>query len=83
MSDLDQSIPNLVERFPEGVSADTRPGYSGFIVAPGLFIQVVWALRDEFGYDYLSSITAVDYLPEDCIEIVYHLYRSIGGPALV
>ena len=83
MSDLDQSIPNLVERFPEGVSVDTRPGYSGFIVAPGLFIQVVWALRDEFGYDYLSSITAVDYLPEDCIEIVYHLYRSIGGPALV
>ncbi|HQF61087.1 MAG TPA: NADH-quinone oxidoreductase subunit D [Anaerolineaceae bacterium] len=83
MSDLDQSIPNLVERFPEAVSADTRPGYSGFIVAPGLFIQVVWALRDEFGYDYLSSITAVDYLPEDCIEIVYHLYRSIGGPALV
>lgn len=83
MSDLDQSTPNLVERFPEGVSADTRPGYSGFIVAPGQFIQVIWALRDEFGYDYLSSITAVDYLPEDCIEIVYHLYRSIGGPALV
>ena len=83
MSDLDQSIPNLVERFPEGVSADTRPGYSGFIVAPDQFIQVIWALRDEFGYDYLSSITAVDYLPEDCIEIVYHLYRSIGGPALV
>ena len=83
MSDLDQSTPNLVERFPEGVSADTRPGYSGFIVAPCQFIQVIWALRDEFGYDYLSSITAVDYLPEDCIEIVYHLYRSIGGPALV
>ena len=83
MSDLDQSTPNLVERFPEGVSADTRPGYSGFIVAPDQFIQVIWALRDEFGYDYLSSITAVDYLPEDCIEIVYHLYRSIGGPALV
>ena len=83
MSDLDQSTPNLVDRFPEGVSADTRPGYSGFIVAPDQFIQVIWALRDEFGYDYLSSITAVDYLPEDCIEIVYHLYRSIGGPALV
>jgi NADH-quinone oxidoreductase subunit D/NADH-quinone oxidoreductase subunit C/D len=80
---LDQSIPDLVTRFPEWVRLDERAGYAGFVVAADHLITVAWALRDEFGYDYLSSITAVDYLPEDCLEVVYHLYRSIGGGALV
>jgi NADH-quinone oxidoreductase subunit D/NADH-quinone oxidoreductase subunit C/D len=45
-------------------------------------IEVATAVRDEMGYDYLSSVTAVDYLPEGKIEVVYHAYKSTGGPAL-
>src|SRR5262249_25052299 len=42
-------------------------------------------LRDQLGYDYLSSITAVDW--RDRIELVYHLYgfnyrRRPGGVVL-
>jgi len=40
-------------------------------------------MRDELGFDYLSSATGVDYLGiEDSMEMVYHAYRTSGGSAL-
>lgn len=73
---------NLAERFP-GVTADERQGYEGWIVPAEKLIEVATALRDEFGYDLLSSVTAVDYLPENKMEVVYHAYKTSGGPGLV
>lgn len=73
----------LEQRFPEIVSRDTRKGYSGYIVQADKLVEFATALRDEFGYDYLSSVTGVDYLPEGMMEVVYHAYQTIGGPALV
>ncbi len=46
-------------------------------------IEVATYLRDEMGYDLLSSVTGVDYLPDNHLEVVYHFYQTIGGPALV
>ena len=40
------------------------------------------ALRDQHGFDLLSSVTGVDYFP-DTMEVVYHAYRTIGGPGIV
>ncbi len=74
---------DLVARFPEALVPDTRQGYEGYIVQPDKLTEVATILRDEIGYDYLSSVTAVDYLPDDIMEVVYHLYKSTGGPALV
>jgi NADH-quinone oxidoreductase subunit C/D len=74
---------DLAARFPDFVSPDTRKGYEGFIVQPEHFLEVARYLRDEMGYDYLSSVTGVDYLPEELMESVYHLFKSTGGPALV
>ncbi len=71
------------DRFGEAIDPDGRKGYEGYIVNRENLIEVATALRDEFGYDYLSSVTAVDYLPEDKIEVVYHLYKSTGGSGLV
>jgi NADH-quinone oxidoreductase subunit C/D len=65
------------------VSRDERKGYEGFIVKPESLIEVATMLRDEQGYDFLSSVTAVDYLPEDMLEVVYHVHRTTGGPLLV
>ncbi|RME08030.1 MAG: NADH-quinone oxidoreductase subunit D [Anaerolineae bacterium] len=73
----------LLERFPEGVTPDERKGYEGFIVAADRLVEFATALRDEFGYDYLSSVTGVDYLPDGKMEVVYHAYKSTGGGALV
>ena len=74
---------DLVSRFPDDVEVDNRKGYSGYIVNPKKLVEVAKALRDEMGYDYLSSVTGVDYMPDDKLEVVYHAYKTIGGPAVV
>jgi len=74
---------DLAARFPGVVSPDARPGYSGYIVPADKLIEVATAVRDELGYDLLSSLTGVDYLPENKMEVVYHTYKTTGGPALV
>lgn len=76
-------IPDISLQYEGRVVKDTRAGYSGFIVGAEHLLEIVKSLRDELGFDYLSSVTGVDYLPEGKMEVVYHLYRSIGGPALV
>ncbi len=74
---------NLEERFGDWVTPDTRKGYEGYLVAPEHLIDCAAALRDEFGYDYLASLTAVDYLPDGKMEVVYHVSQSTGGAPLV
>lgn len=74
---------DLAERFPEAVLPDTRKGYEGYIIQADSLIEVATFLRDEMGYDFLSSVTGVDYYPENMMEVVYHAFRSVGGPALV
>jgi len=74
---------NLAARFPEMATPDNRPGYQGFLIEPEHLLEISRVLRDEQGYDYLSSVTAVDYFPIDIFEVVYHLYKTTGGPALV
>lgn len=44
--------------------------------------EVARLLRDELGYEYLSNITAVDYLADGVIELVYHFFHLQGGPPL-
>jgi NADH-quinone oxidoreductase subunit D/NADH-quinone oxidoreductase subunit C/D len=46
-------------------------------------LEFAAALRDEFGYDYLSSVTAVDYLPDGKMEIVYQVYKTTGGSGVI
>ena len=70
---------DLLARFPEVVIPDDREGYEGYLVQAERLIEVATALRDEMGYDCLSSVTGVDYLPEDKMEVVYHACRTTGG----
>ena len=76
------SALDLAARFPGMVTAETRPNFKGWIIAKENLIEVATALRDEFGYDLLSSVTGVDYLPENRMEVVYHAYKTTGGPGL-
>ena len=73
---------DLAARFPGAVSADARPGYKGWIVEKDKLIEVATAIRDEFGYDHLTAVTGVDYLPEGKMEVVYHAFKTTGGPVL-
>jgi len=74
---------DLEARFPGAVHPDTRPGYSGWMVENAALLEFATALRDEFGYDYLSSVTAVDYLPDGKMEVVYQVYKTTGGSGAI
>lgn len=83
MTEMIVSSPKeLLERFPNHVTEDSRPGYGGYVVERDYLLQVMRTLRDQGGYDYLSSVTGVDYYPEDRMEVVYHLFQSTGGGPL-
>lgn len=84
MTEQTTAPPSILEqRFPGVVVADEREGYEGYLVAARDLIEVATALRDEMGYDFLSSVTGVDYIEEDKLEAVYHFYKSTGGGSLV
>jgi NADH-quinone oxidoreductase subunit C/D len=72
---------DLAARFPEAVLPDERKGFEGYLVKPEHLLEVVRVIRDELGYDYLSSVTGVDNYPDN-LEVVYHLFKTTGGPAL-
>jgi NADH-quinone oxidoreductase subunit C/D len=76
-------LADLTERFPGLVTKDSRQGFEGYLVQADALLEIARIIRDEYGYDYLSSVTGVDYLPEGKMEVVYHLYKSTGGSALV
>ncbi|NMB54387.1 MAG: NADH-quinone oxidoreductase subunit D [Leptolinea sp.] len=81
-TDLDKEFI-LSARYPGNVIEDTRSGYSGYLVNRGFLLNFARSIRDELGFDYLSMVTAVDYYPEDMMEIVYLVYRTTGGPGLL
>jgi NADH-quinone oxidoreductase subunit C len=71
---LDSAIAALKERFgAEEVSG--KPAFS-LVIASEQIVPAVKALRDEFGFDFLSSQTASDYWPEmePRFHIVYQFY---------
>lgn len=44
--------------------------------------DVAYYLRDELGYTFLTDITAVDYLADGVIEVIYRFLHLDGGPTL-
>lgn len=82
--DVSGVIESLQVKYGKAVTKDERAGFEGILVDKDSLVDVALTIRDEMGYDYLSSATAVDYLGiSDDLEMVYHAYRSSGGPALV
>jgi len=85
---IEDSISHLKEKFGAAVSDDTRAGYSGVVIDKSKLREVAAYAKGVLGFDYLSNLTAVDYLGEanhttdDHIEMVYHAYRTTGGGAL-
>ncbi|MCP4360715.1 MAG: NADH-quinone oxidoreductase subunit D [Chloroflexi bacterium] len=74
----------LKERFSDAVQDETRDGYDGLVVDADRLVEVATALRDEYGFNYLSSVTGVDQIEDNKLEVVYHTYSiDKGGDALV
>jgi NADH-quinone oxidoreductase subunit C/D len=87
VNDVENVITVLKDKYPGIVTDDNRDNYSGVVVDRKHLVDVALTLRDELGFDYLSSATAVDYHeigePDSDMEMVYHAYRTSGGSALV
>ena len=69
--DITQEIgPRIAERFPSAGVAATK---AGVLVAGEALMDVAPFLRDspDLAFDYLSAITAVDYL--DHFEVIYQM----------
>ncbi len=74
---------DLVTRYPGWIKPDSRTGYSGYLVERENLLQFAKSARDELGFDYLSMVTAVDYFPDDLMEMVYLLFRTTGGGGIL
>jgi NADH-quinone oxidoreductase subunit C/D len=72
-------LQEFQDRFPGAVEADEREGYEGIVVAGDRLLEVARAVRDDLGYDLLSSLSYVDYLDEGFFEVVYHAYNTHSG----
>ncbi len=61
---------------------DSRDGHDAIMVSAENLIDVAGYLKEELGFDYLSSVTGVDLIQDDKLEVVYHTYsiEKGGGP---
>jgi NADH:ubiquinone oxidoreductase subunit D/NADH:ubiquinone oxidoreductase subunit C len=78
-AELSGPLAALKERFGDAVQpAD----FEGALIDPAHLVEVATHARDQMGYDYLSSVTAVDYIADNQIEVVYHAFsiEDGGGP---
>lgn len=80
-----EAIARLKTLFPDVVSDETREGYEGLIVYGDSITDVARALRDDLSFNYLSSVTGVDYIEDGKLEAVYHFYsiNRGGGPVVL
>ena len=75
---LQNAIQALKEKF--GCEEHTYRGEHTLFVAAEQIVDACQVLRDEFGFNLLSSLTATDYWPEETprMHVSYQLY-SIGN----
>ena len=74
-----QAIGAFDEQF--GVEPREFRGEITFMLASEHIVAALSLLRDEFGYDQLSDVTAVDYWPQEAprFHVVYHLRSLMAG----
>lgn len=60
---LDQVIQKLVKTF--AAKTEVFAAETWVIIAPEKFAAAAKAIHDEFGFNFLSCVTAVDYWPEE------------------
>lgn len=75
---VEDATAHLQERFSD-LKEDERQNYFGLIVPAAQLREVAAYLRDELDFDYLSSVTGVDLIDDDKMEVVYHTYSVDKG----
>ncbi len=78
LATLTPELVQLQQHFGENVI--TPAPYVGVLVNDlNKLREVMTYVRDQLGFDMLANVTAVDYIKEGYIQVVYHPQRSKGG----
>ena len=69
------------KKFPGEILDDPRDRFTGLIVPTEKLVEISEYVRDELGFNYLSSLTGIDLIDDDKMEVVYHTYsiNEAGG----
>jgi NADH-quinone oxidoreductase subunit D/NADH-quinone oxidoreductase subunit C/D len=81
MSDIPvvETVSPVEEYLASKFEKDTRPGFAGYLIHSSALVEAVQSIKAEFGFDTLTSVTALDSFPEDRLDIVYHFRKLTGG----
>ncbi len=79
---LELVVNDLRERFQ--VEVETFRDEVSVFVRPEQIVEVCQTLRDEYNFDFLADLTAVDYWPqqEPRFHVVYQLYSYLHNVSL-
>jgi len=81
LAQLTPEMTALKERFDDAIQPAE---YEGIVIANDRLLEVAQVIHDDLGYDYLSSLTGVDYIDKGYFETVYHACSiARGGSPLV
>lgn len=82
---VEKAVGRLKEKFGEAIQDDTRERFTGHIVPVDQLVEIAEFLRDDLGFNYLSSVTGVDLIEDGKMEVVYHTYsiREGGGSVVI
>lgn len=69
--DLDKLGKELQEQYGEAVRVSSDSFANVLQVQPSHLVQLMKALREQYGFNHLANLTAVDYREE--FQLVYHL----------
>ncbi len=61
---------------------DPRPGFEGYLISADILLNVAGELKEKYGFDTLTSVTALDGYPDDRMDVVYHFRKLSGGEPL-
>lgn len=72
----------LLKRQFASLADDSRDGHDAIMVSAENLLDVAGYLKDDLGFNYLSSVTGVDLIEDDKLEVIYHAYsiEKGGGP---
>lgn len=80
-----EELKTILESLLPGVHLSVEP--PALIVEAKDLLSVCRLLKDSdrFGLDYLANLTAVDYPPEQRMDVIYHLYsmQQKHGPVVL
>ncbi len=80
LATLDADLQRVADQFGSAVAPADYVGL--LVVDHSKLIDVAAFVRDTLGFDMLTNLTAVDYIKEGVIEVVYQVSRSRGGAPL-